>query len=331
MQRLPRLILGLLTALAPIGCGDDGQPGASDSEGSSGAPTTGAGETTATGGSQATTSTGEGTTAPESDTAAEGEACTVNADCASLACVKFTDIDPAATCGPAPGGGLTRFTGTIVDFVAGTPVAATDLRVVGSLSALQNPGTDKALLVAISDALGRIDATTAAPIKEAIGVVGLVGGGASPHAITATTLAEPLMSTTYGPLSAVHDIWAVPTATLAEWSTLLSTDPDPLVPMYLPLGEKPTVIGRVRDGAGAGVGGAVVRSTKVNTTASVRYLNEDKLGFNLDATAGSGIFVVMNPALSESFTVDVGGAPTDLVIAPGSTEGAAYVLIFDVP
>ena len=341
MQRLSHYTLGLLTALSLVGCGDDKPADTTESAGTTEQATTEVG-TTATptmGGEETSTTepvdpTGGGDTStgePAGETAADGEPCVANGDCMSLACVKFSDLDPDATCEAGPSGNVTRFTGTIFDFVTKLPVPMSELRVLGALSALQDPMSPNAIVTATSDAMGRIDATSMMPIKEGIGVVGLVGGGASPYYITATGLAAPLKGTSYGPLNAIHDIWAVPTASLTAWSTALMTDPDPAVAMELPLGDKGGVIGLVRDGSGAGVAGAVVKSTKDTSSVLIRYLNDDMLAFNADMTGTSGIFVVMNPSLGELFTVDVGGAPTELTGTAGSSEGAAFVLIFNVP
>lgn len=330
MQRLSLFSLGLLTALA-VGCGDD-KGGTATEAGSTGAPTTTGGATDSASGTTAETptTTEAASTGPAGMTAADGEACMANADCASLSCVKFFDAQTDAVCEAAPAGGNTRFTGTVFDFVTGTAVAGAELRVVGALSALQDPANAMGIVSATSDAMGRIDVTTTSPLNAGIGVVGLVGGG--DFYTTATGLASPFMGTTmYPPLNGIHDIWGVPAAKLTEWSGYLMTDADPNVVAAQPLGDNGGVIGLVRQAGGAGVAGAVVKSTKADSTALIRYLNEDGLGFNADATGASGIFVLMAPGLAEGFTVEVGGQPTDLTGTAGSAKNAAFVLIFNVP
>lgn len=328
MQRLPLFTLGLLAALA-VGCGDNGgTPTASD--GSTGTPTTTDGTGTGTGGTGTTgetpTTSDSGSSTTGNDTAADGEPCTLNGDCMSLSCIKFRDLE-MGTCEAAVGDGNTRFVGTLLNFVTGAPLPNAEVRVVAALTALMNPMA-AGLVTATSDGEGRIDATSTMPLNAAFGVVGLVGDGTDLY-ITATGLAAPGDGGKYPPLNGNHDIWAVPTATLTEWSGYLMLDP--ALAEYVPLGEKGGVIGFVRDGTGAGKAGAVLKSAKGDSTSALfRYLNDDGLGFNPDMTGSSGIFVIMNPGLAEEFTVEVGGAPTDESGSAGSAPGAAFVLIFTV-
>lgn len=326
MQRLSLFSLGLLTALA-VGCGDDKGGSSGTDGGSTGAPTSSDGSTGGSSGGGGTTMeapTTSGGSTSGNDTAADGEACMANADCMSLSCVKFTDNQTDAVCEAAPDGGNTRFTGTIFHFVTGAAVPGAQLRVVEALSAIQDPMGATGLVTATSDAMGRIDVTTSTPLSGGLGMVGLVDGGE--FFVTATGLASPTAGK-YGPLSSIHDIWGVPSATLTEWSGFLMTDPDMAVQSALPLGPNGGVIGLVRKGD-APQAGAVVKSEKDTSTAIVRYLNEDGMGFNADATGSSGIFVLMAPGLAEKFTVDVGGMPTGLSGTAGSAKDAA---IFNVP
>jgi hypothetical protein len=352
MQRTSLVSLGLLTALlATVGCGDDKQATATDTanEPSTSDPTTVATTDTTTepgtetegtvsptteeptqGTSEAPTTT-DGECAGPSDPGegAEGTACTANGDCESESCLKWTDGQTDAVCGPRAECNNTRFIGTIFDFDTKAPVAGAELRVVGALSALQGPENAVPLVTTTSDANGRIDVTTETPINQGIGVIGVVTG--ENYYLTATGLAQPYPATTsYPPLNAIHDIWAVPLANLIAWTDLLQEDPDPVVGMNLPLGGAGGVIGLVRKGD-AGVADAVVVSEKADSTAVIRYLNEDGMGFNADATSSNGVFVLVNPGLAERFTVEVGGAPTGLSGTAGSSANAAFVLIFNVP
>lgn len=329
MHRLSRFTLGLLAAFA-VGCGDDKGGGSASDGGSTGAPTSSdgsSGGTTGGGGTTSETPTTSGSTGGGNDTAADGEACMENADCMSLSCVKFTDGQTDAVCEAAAPGGTTRFTGTVFHFITGAAVPGANLRVVDALSAIQDPMSAVGLVTATSDAMGRIDATSSDPLPGGLGVVGLIDGGE--FFITATGLAQPVAGK-YGPLNAIHDIWGVPSASLTDWSGYLMADPDPNVPMALPLGTNGGVIGLVRK-AGAPLSGAVVKPEKDTSGAIVRYLNEDGMGFGPDMTGSSGIFVLLNPGLAEKFTVEVGGMATGLSGTAGSAKNAAFVLIFNVP
>lgn len=338
MQRLSTFSLGLLTVLPLVGCGDD--KNTSSTETTSGSTvdeptgTVGMTTTTAPTTTEMGTTTSEPTTSGSStghDTAADGEPCTANDDCASLSCVKFTDNQTDAVCEAAAPGGNTRFTGTVFHFITGAPVPMADLRVVGALSALQDPMGATGLVTATSDAMGIIDATSAEPLNQGLGVVGLISG--ADLYITATGLAAPFAGTTmYPPLNGIHDIWGVPAASLTEWTGYLMTDPDPNVVAALPLGDNGGVIGLVRDAAaGTPLAGGVVKPEGGNSKAIIRYLNEDGKGFNPDMTGSSGIFVLLAPGLAEKFTVDVGGVATGLSGTAGSAKNAAFVLIFNAP
>lgn len=349
MQRTTLVSLGLLTVLlAPVGCGDDKQGTESDSGTTTGTmtetgttdsstgttmeqPTGTTAEMTTTGTTEAPTT---GSVCPdpmvtEPGAGADGSACTANGDCMSESCIKFTDNQTDATCGPRAECSNTRFIGTLVDFDTKAPIAGGELMVVGALAALGGLENATPLLEVTADASGQIDVTSETPVTEGIGVIGVVGGGA--YYVTATGLAQPYSGTsTYPPLNGIHDIWGVPAAKLTEWSGYLMTDPDPMVASAVPLGDNGGVIGLVRKGE-AGVADAVVVSEKDGSTAVIRYLNEDGMGFNPDATSSNGVFVLLNPGLAEKFTVEVGGAPTMLSGTAGSAKGAAFVLIFNVP
>lgn len=346
--------MSLLTALlATVGCGDDKEDTASATmtAASNSNPTTDGTATDATGsttmdeptaGTTASPTTDEPTTTEDPTTGgacleemlapganAEGDACTANADCMSESCIKVTDGQTDAVCGPRAECSNTRIVGTLFDFDTKEPIAGAELRVVGALAALQDPGGAAGLVTATSDANGQVDATSELPINQGIGIIGLVGGG--DYYITATGLASPYPNTSkYPPLNGIRDIWGVPTAKLTEWSGYLMADPDPEVATNLPLGDNGGVIGLVRSG-GAGVANAVVTSAKDGSTALIRYLNDDGMGFNADATSANGVFVLMNPALAEGFTVAVDGTPTGLSGSAGSAKNAAFVLIFNVP
>lgn len=249
--------------------------------------------------------------------------CEVNADCASQACLKFRDFDPQAVCTAAPGGGNTRFPGTVLDLVADAPVAAAEVRVVGILGALTDPQNAQAVVIAGADGKGVFDATSAAPVSEGIGVVGIVEGGK--FFLTLTPLASP-MGPDYGPMSPRHDVFAVPSATLTAWSALLMKDP--ALADALPLGSKGGVVGIVRDATSQPVAGAVVLPTNKPSTAEIRYLGDDANSFNAAMTGVSGLFVIVKPALAEKFAV--AGAP-EAVGTAASTQDGIFVMALDLP
>lgn len=338
MTRRTIYSLGLLAALA-AGCGGSKNTSDSESNGSSSGTTGSSSSATDTPTSSSSSSEGSTTDIPTTsgsssttgnDTAANGEPCVTNDDCMSLACLKFRDFEPDATCVEGPGGGNTRFTGTVLDFSTGMPFAGAELRVVGALTAIGDPQGAPGLVTATSDASGQIDATSTMPISQGLGLVGLISG--TGLYVTATGLAAPFDGTTmYGPLNGIHDIWGVPEASLTTWSGFLSMDPDPMVAAAVPLGDNGGVIGLVRDFASsAPLAGAVVKPEGMGSKALVRYLNTDGMGFGPDMTGDSGIFVILNPGLAEKFTVEVGGMPTGLSGTAGSAKNAAFVLIFNV-
>ena len=327
-------LMTVLTATALVACGDDkgtsddATAGQTDPSGATDNATSSTGSSDDTGSAtDAETGTG-GTDTPTTtmttmtgDTAADGETCTVNGDCASLACLKYRDLEDGE-CVAAPAGGSTRVVGTLVDFASGMPIASTELRVIGALSALTDPGGASPVVMATSDASGQVDATSAMPLKEGIGIVGIVTGG--DYYTTATGLAAPTAGK-YGPMSSNRDIWAVPSAKLTEWSGYLMTDVD--VAPSLPLGDMGGVVGFVREGQGAGKAGAKVVPVKGTTGAFIRYLAEDGMSFTSDMTSSNGIFIIVGPGLAEQFTVEGGTS----VGTAGSSAGAVFVMILTEP
>jgi len=103
-----------------------------------------------------------------------GAMCVVNSDCASQACLELRDHDPEATCVEGPAGGNTRFPGTLLDFVTGAPLPATDVKIIGVLSALVDAADAPGVVVGTSDAAGIVDMTSASPVSEGIGVVAVL-------------------------------------------------------------------------------------------------------------------------------------------------------------
>ena len=331
-------LITVLTATTLVACGDDKEMTTSDaSTGSatddatdtaSSSPTDGTGGTTEEPGTETTnTPTTTPTTTEDptmsGDTAADGEACTVNDDCASVGCLKWRDLE-MGECVAAPAGGNTRVAGTLIDFVTGLPIPGAELRVIGALSALSDPGMATPVLMGTANAMGQVDVTSSEPITEGIGIVGIITGG--DYYTTATGIASPTAGV-YGPMNGNRDIWAVPTAKLTEWSGYLMADPE-IMPS-LPLGEAGGVVGFVRDGTGAAKSGAKIISASMgaDTKAKVRYLADDGMSFNSDATGTSGIFILVGPGLAERFMVEGGTVEG----TAGSAKLAAFVLILTEP
>src|SRR5690606_32155132 len=123
--------------------------------------------------------------------------CVSNGECESESCIEWTDSQTDGVCGPRPECNNTRFVGTLFDFETRAPIAGAQLRVVGAISAVQDPGGAPGLVTATSDAKGQIDVTSDAPISQGLGVVGLVDGG--DYYVTATGLASPYEGTTKYP------------------------------------------------------------------------------------------------------------------------------------
>lgn len=329
-------LITVLTATTLVACGDDKE---TTTENASTGTATGTATDTATssptdgtGGTEdpatdttdtptSTPTTGEPSTA--GDTAADGEACTVNDDCASAGCLKWRDLSDGE-CVAAPADGNTRVAGTLINFVTGEPIPDAELRVIGALSALSDPGMATPVLMGNANAMGQVDITSTAPITEGIGIVGIVTGG--DYYTTATGIASPTAGV-YGPMNGNRDIWAVPSAKLTEWSGYLMADAD--IAPSLPLGEAGGVVGFVRDGTGAAKSGAKIISASMGdaTKAKVRYLSDDGMSFNADATGSSGIFILVSPGLAEKFKVEGGTVEG----TAGSAKLAAFVLILTEP
>ncbi len=313
-------LMTLLTATALAACGDSGGTSDTDATASETNPTSrAAGGSSGGSGSGGDTPTAGG----GGDTAADGEACGSNDDCASVACEKYRDAE-AGTCVAAPPGGATRVTGTIIDFTTGAAAGSVDLKVVGALAVLTDPVNAKAVAMGTSDASGKVDFVSAAPVKEGIGLIGLVTGGS--FYLTATGLASPGPGNAYGPMTTARDIWGVPSAKLTEWTTMLMADAD--VAASLPLGEKGGVIGLVREGAtGAAKAGAVIVPVAGTTGAKIRYLADDGMSFNSTATGTSGIFILLGPSVAEEFSVE--GSP-DVTGKAGSAPNVAFVMTLNL-
>lgn len=278
------------------------------------------------------TATGESTGEPPAEclgtnvgAAVEGDPCTANADCASGVCTIYTDvpINDDAACAASADDCSTRVTGTVFDFSTGEPLAGANVIVAAALQAATNPAGAMALLEGTSDADGRIDAVSEGPIMAPIGIVAL--SSSDGYYLTATGVAAPADGASlYNVGNSIHDLWAVPTTDLQDWSDELSMDLE-IPAENLPLGDNGGVVGFVRDAAGLPIAGAVVTSTDDGSGAFIRYLNDDGT-FSVDRTSDLGIFVIIEPALAEEFEVTVDGAVVGGGTA-GSANGAIFTLI----
>lgn len=84
----------------------------------------------------------------------------------------------------------------------------------------------------------------------------------------------------------------------------------------------------MRDNTGAPVADAVVQSVKADSMAKIRYLAGDGNSFGVNATASSGVFVVLDAGLAERF--EVAGAPAATETA-GSAQDVIFVISLDLP
>ncbi|KIG15255.1 hypothetical protein DB30_05799 [Enhygromyxa salina] len=302
----------------------DGDPGDGDGD------PTGDGDGDPTGDGDGDGVSCEETHAP-GDGAANGDPCFSNGDCASKLCEVFQDVPPVeGTCEEASPTDVceTRIMGRVLDFTTRQTVADVNLRVAQAIQASVDPVGAAPLASGTSDANGIIDTLSDGQIASALGIVGLADGGS--YYLTATGLASPATGTNYGPANAIHDIWVVPSQSLTDWSDALMTDAE--FANHLPLGESGGVVGLVRDVAtGDLIEGAVVVPTKGNSSnAVIRYLNAAGDDFVTEATTTSGVFVIVNPDIGETFGVEIGGEDQGITGTGGSSSGAIFTLVMNV-
>ena len=235
-----------------------------------------------------------------------GAMCILNADCASGVCEVYQDA-PAPTdgrCVFAPVDCSTRFFGTVLDIARLDPVAGANVDIAALLQAATNPTGAMAIASGATDADGRFDAISDGPVSAPLSLQALTS--ASGYYLTASTVAFPFDgASSYAVASELRDVLIVPEASLDDWSDQLSMDAS-IDPGLLPLGESGGFVGVVRSADGRPIAGAVVRSTNDVSGALVRYLNDDGT-MNEQETSDVGIFVIVDPALPETFEVEVGG------------------------
>jgi hypothetical protein len=298
-----RTCIALISAFALLACGES----TTDDSDTQGGSTSSATTTDVTTTSTTDASTGEDMEFPPGDTAGVGETCYFNDDCVSWYCRKFSDVpvDPDASCADNPGWGVMISTGNIRNIRTNEPIGNVPIRVISALGAVANPLIAETLAEGMADASGRFEITSTTTNGTSIGIVAAVEQEG--FFLTLTALASPEgESTDYLPSNSIHDVWAVPASDLTDWSAMLAGD-DRLAE-FLPLGEKGGTVGVVRDEATGGplAAATVVSEDGLETNSYILYLNEEQDGFNEEATATSGVFLILNADLAEEFEGFVG-------------------------
>jgi len=227
--------------------------------------------------------------------------CFNNQGCGTCNCRTFRDNPPSeqATCVDDPMDGQLTVTATLLGFPGQTPIPSTEVTLYNAIE-VGTVGPDLATVVGMttSDAAGEIEITVEP--TDQIGLIATVR--ADGFADTATGLAKP----PYEASNAIHDLFAVPQADADAWSAALGAEPE--LAGSLPLGENGGVVGVARNRyTGEPVAGVTIESLKSDSTAILRYLDEDGT-FNTTATSATGIYVVFEPALAEEFEARLDGA-----------------------
>jgi hypothetical protein len=254
-----------------------------------------------------------------------GAACEDHFDCPTLLCLEYSDAppDPEAYCGNAPRGGATRFTGTVRTISDLTPVPNAFVVVASALQTLTNPAGATPFAEGFSAGGGLFDITSSEAIAAQIGVVAIVDAPGS--YLSGTTIAAALDDGTYLPGNDAHDIWLVGTEDLGAWSEALALELGPQP--FLPLGEAGGFVGLVRTPDGTPRSDVVVVPDALDSTAIVRYPSPN--GLQTSATSELGLFVIVQPALAETFLVitpDGEASPITAASANGIVLTAGVIL-----
>jgi hypothetical protein len=250
-----------------------------------------------------------------------GGACEDHFDCPTLLCLELSDAppDPDAYCENAPAGGATRFTGTMRSISTQVPVPGSYVVVASALEAVTNPAMANPLAEGFTGRAGLLDITSPMPLAAQIGAVAIAD--APGHYLSATGIAAPQDDGTYLPGNGVHDLWIVSTQDLELWSERLATEPE-LAP-YLPLGELGGIVGILRDPEGVPRSGFFVGSDAPSSDAIIRFPTPD--GMQADVTSELGLFIILNPALGETFSAVTFDVQSDSVAA-ASTNGVVFTV-----
>lgn len=257
----------------------------------------------------------------------QGDPCLFHTDCSTQYCLRYSDVplDPDRQCARAGNLGDMRVTATVRDLLTRDPVGNASVFVVSAFAAAGNPiaAQANAIVTAEGDEDGLVDAVAQDVNSTPLGVVALTS--ADNYYLTATGLGAPFAGTTDYPAgNNIHDLWLVSTDTLDSWSALLAEEAE--LADALPLGEQGGVIAFVRDVmTGEPIVGAVVRSERETSTASVRYLADDGESFTADQTSDQGIAIILNPGLGENFGAYLGDELISTNLA-GSTPNAIMVV-----
>lgn len=265
---------------------------------------------------------------PPGETAGLAESCVWHDDCVSWYCRRHADApaDPDAACAETPPWGAMVVTGNIRDLRTRAPVGNVGVRVISAFAAVANPATADALAETTASADGRFEVTAEGVGGTPLGIVATIQ--AEGYYLTATALAGPIDDgTDYFPGNDIHDMWVIPEADVTAFSEMLAGDP--LLASYLPLGEKGGSIGIVRDEAtGEPIAGAVVQSEDgVDSAAYIRYLDDAEDAFGSEATGASGLFVIVNADLAESFEALVDGERIGSNVAGSAEQSVLAVSI----
>lgn len=259
-----------------------------------------------------------------------GEPCWEIEDCKSGNCAIFQSIpDPGdGVCAEANPTNILTVQATVRNFETLELLANTVVDFGAALTFSTNPIGASPVATATSDANGKIevDFDTKACTEDSLrlGVVGRIkkdgyylsmGGIVAPEVDGAKGIYPSVLRN--------HDVLAVPADMLTAWSALLANDTE--VASYLPLGDKGGCVvltRKISDGSGV-VGTKLQSNTNpTGSTALVRYLNEDKDGFNTTGMASHGIALVLKPGLGEKF--DAVNPSGDIVsLRPGTMGSSA--------
>lgn len=239
-----------------------------------------------------------------------GASCTRNEDCESLFCYAFSDApaDPDAYCQSASASCETRVVGTVRDIETRAAIAGAQVRIVGLISASVNPQSAPSLASGTTDENGRLDIETTAQVEQPVGLGSLIV--ASSYADSLALVSEPVdiqSATFYGPGVDAQDQWVVSAATVSAWSATLAQDPSLID--YLPLEDEGGFVGIAVDAQSgqprAGV--SIVSEAGSGTQAMIRYLANGGSSFSSSATDSSGLFVILNPGVGETFGMGTQG------------------------
>ncbi|MCP4606103.1 MAG: hypothetical protein GY847_37260 [Proteobacteria bacterium] len=239
-----------------------------------------------------------------------GEFCFQQEQCASQFCESYSIVppDPNGKCTDA--GGTYYLMGTLRDMITREPVeggqiqyaSGTQTNLFGCQASM---GVDKTVT---SGADGRFDDSMDSKPDDPLGYV--ARASKTGYYITVKGVGDSPYF--WAPRS--QDIYLLDKETVDQWSDWYEADSN--IDISGRLYENGGAVGRVIDvDTGRGVTGIEVRSTQDSSGAKIAYLNENMDGFQLDVTASSGLFIVMNPGLKETFNAWWGDEKVNTTVA----------------